>query len=188
MNQQGGPGNACGGLPVAGEVWGPVITHAGTMEASCGGVMRHKYYYNTANRNDTLVDYILTSEIFQTKDKMYEHIKSVMQDSDVIIQSDPGALEGKYLEVLTTKSVPSDKVKKTCHSYKTTPAFCHQVGGQTNNHITKMMYSMVKETGSGKAFPCIFFSHQGCSEANNKASCYWVTHINEVVIIDKYLV
>ena len=179
---------ACKGLPVAGEIWGPVITHAGTMEASYGNRLVHKYRYSVAEQKDVLVDYILPSEIFQTKNEMYEHIKMVTKDTDIILQSDPAALEGKYLEILTTKSVSFDNVRKTCHSYKTSPAFCHNVGGPGSHHVTKMMYSMVKESESGKAFPCLFFSHKGCSKANNETSCYWVTHINEVVIMQKDLV
>ncbi|CAB4011772.1 Hypothetical predicted protein [Paramuricea clavata] len=187
--QRGVPPHVSGGLPVAGEVWGPVITHAGKMRNTKRG-LAHKYAYSTPRKEDVLVDYILPSEIFQNEDEMYAHVQSVVKDEDVVIQSNPAVLEGKYLEILTTKTLPSDKVKITCHSYKTKPAFCHRINDdhKGTQHKAKMMYSMVKETSSGKTFPCVFFSHQGCTEKNNEDSCYWVTHINEVVIIHKYFI
>ena len=186
------PVHASGGLPVAGEVWGPVITHAGTMRDTVDGLL-HQYGYDireevNGKKKDVLIDCILGSDIFQTKEQMYEHIQTITEDDHVVLQSDPEALEGKYLEVLTTKVVPFDKVQITCHSYMTKPAFCHRLGVAANNHKAKVMFSMVKETSTGKTFPCLFFSHQGCTEENNKASCYWVSHINEVVIMDKSLI
>ena len=183
------PPNVRQGLPVVGEIWGPVITHAGVMKTVKGAnQLLHTYGYPRLGKRDMLADYILPSEIFSTRSEMDEHIKNKVEDTYVILQSDPEALEDKYLEVLTMKSVPFDKVKIICHSYKTNPAFCHEVGGATSNHPTKIIYSMVRETTSGKAFPCLFFSHKGCSEKDNESSCYWVTHINEIVMIEKDLI
>ena len=85
------------GLPTVGQIWGPVITHAGKMQLTKDG-LRHKYRYPIAGKKDVLADYILASEIFQNKTEMYRHIKSALQDDHVIIQTDPASLEGKYLE------------------------------------------------------------------------------------------
>ena len=30
--------------------------------------------------------------------------------------------------------------------------------------------------------PIVFFSHQACDENDN---CFWVTHINQLVVLDK---
>ena len=184
--QYGTTVHASGGLPVAGEVWGPVITHVGTMQDTQDGLM-HKYSYGKAGRQDVLVDYILTSDIFDTAEEMYGHVNSVTEEGHVVVQANPAALEGKFLEILTTKVVPKESVKITCHSYMTKPAFCHRLGFG-GAHRSKMMYSLVKEMESGKVFPTVFFGHEGCSEENNDDSCYWVSHINEVVILDKSLI
>ncbi|XP_046841407.1 uncharacterized protein LOC124435494 [Xenia sp. Carnegie-2017] len=166
-----------------GKIWGPVITHAGKMTVTKDGLL-HKYKYSSKGRKDMLSDFILTSEIFQNITAMHKHMKAVLKEDDLLLSTDPEALEGKYLEILTIKQISFEKVKLVCHSYKQTPAFCHKL--TNTHHATRLLYSMVRETESGYVFPCLFFSHQGCSD--QPGDCFWVTHINEVAIVDKDVV
>lgn len=175
-----------GGLPVIGDRWGPVITHAREMKEAQNGLL-HEYYYPTENKEDVLADYILATEIFRNVSNMHKHVKSFVTDDLVVVEHDPAALEGNYLEVLSSKPIPPSAVKMMCHSYKTTPAFYHNLAD--TNHKVKLMYSMVGDVINGYLFPTVFFSHHGCTcDENDKESCYWVTHVNEIVVIDKRIV
>ena len=103
--------------------------------------------------------------------KMYE---SKVTDNTAVLKLDSPALERKYLEVLSSKVISPDSIKLICHSYMVDTPFCHRV---TNK--AKLVYSTVRLTDDGTVFPVVFFSHKGCKE---DSSCFWVTHINEVVI------
>ena len=175
-----------GGLPIVGDIWGPVITHAGVMIETDGG-RKHRYLYSSQGKEDIIADSILPTEIFQKKGDMYRHIKSMLTDDFVVVQIDPAALEGKFLEVLSSKVIPADAVKIVCHSFKTTPAFCHNL--ENTNHEFKLIYSMVRDTDNGKVFPTVFASHQGCARDNNRQlKCYWVSHVNEIIVLDKRVI
>ena len=170
------------GLPVMGDIWGAAITHVGEMKYTQIRY-QHRYYYPSQGKEDVLVDYVLASVIFWNKRDMYRHIKSVVTDDSVVIQLDPAALEGKYLEVLSSKVISADAIKMTCHSYKTMPAFCHNLAD--TNHKFKLMYSMVRDIDNGNLFSTVFVSHQGCTRDNDQLKCYWVTHVNEIIVLDK---
>ena len=180
------------GLPAVGDIWGPVITHAGVMKDTMYGLL-HEYGYpcpstgpKGTRQEDVLVDYILPTEIFQNVQDMYKYIKSEVSNDFVVLQLDPAALEGKFLEVMSSKVIPLESVKMVCHSYKTKPAFCHDLAD--TSHKVRLMYSMVRDTDSGYLFPTLFASHQGCARENNQLECYWVTHVNEIVVLDKRVV
>lgn len=175
------------GLPVVGDVWGPVITHAGRMKFDTQHRYRHRYYYpSSTGKQDILVDYILPSDIFWNKKDMYGHIKAAVTGEDVVVELDPAALEGKYLEIVSSKVIPANAVKMVCHSYKTKPFFCHKLAA--TQHKFKLMYSMVRDVDNGILFPAVFASHQGCAGEKDQPECYWVTHVNEILILDKRVV
>ena len=138
-----------------------------------------EHVYGNYINGDVLVDYIVPAEIFKSREDMYKYLQSKMTDDCAMMQLDPPALTGKYLEVLSMKAISLDTVKLVCHSYKQNPAFCHNV--TNTNHKTMLMYSMVKQVDDGNLFPVVFFNHQGCTNEY----CVWVTHVNEVLIIDK---
>ena len=118
---------------------------------------------------------------------MYKYVlKSVITDDDVVVQIDPVAAEGKFVEVLSVKAVQNDGIKLSCHSYKIISAFCHDWVHST--HKTKLMYSIVRDIKNGYLFPVVFASHQGCSYHNDQLKCYWDTHMTEIVIFDKSIV
>ena len=74
---------------------------------------------------------------------MEKYIQSAITNDDVVVQLDPAALDGKYLEVVSSKTIPSDSVKMVCHSHKTKLPFCHSL--TATNHKFKLMYSMVRD-------------------------------------------
>lgn len=167
------------GIPVVGTTWGPLITHAGKMRTTADG-LRHEYYYG---QSDALADYILPAEIFSDKYEMHAYLQSKVDEDSIVVQLEPAVLEGKFVEVLTSKAISPAAIKLVCHSFNTSPAFCHDV--VNSSHRAKLMYSMVKSTDDGNVFPVVFFSHEGCSDSD---SCFWVTHVNEVVVLDKSVV
>ena len=175
-------------LPIVGEVWGPVVIHAGELKyVENAKTLRHLYIYpSRTGEQDTIADYIKPSEIFSNKKNMEEYIRSAITNDDVVVQLDPAALDGKYLEVVSSKVIPSDSVKMFCHSYKSKLPFCHSLAA--TNHKYKLMYSMVRDVDDGNLFPTVFASHQGCARKNGQLNCYWVSHVNEIVVLDKRVV
>ena len=61
-----------------------------------------------------------------------------------------------------------------CHNFPHCCVFL--VHGQGTHEHT-----LIKDVENGVVFPVVFFSHQGC-DINN---CFWITHINEFVVLDK---
>ena len=173
----GGPVlKASRGIPSVGDTWGPAIVHAATVNITENG----SFY--VVSFNDHIKDFINPSEIFQSKRDTYSYLQSKVTSDSVIVKLDPAALEGKYLEVITSKVISPKAIKLVCHSYKVDPAFCHTM--LHTAHKSKMMYSIVKDVEDGNVYPVVFFSHQGC----DKNKCIWFTHINEVVVLDKTVV
>ena len=177
-------------FPVVGEVWGPVIVHAGVMKtvhvqnSNTIQSLRPTYYYpSRTGQQDVIADYIQPSEIFSNKKNMEKYIQSAVTNDDVVVQLDAAALDGKYLEVVSSKVIPSDSIKMVCHSYKTELPFCHNL--VATNHKFKLMYSMVRSVNNGNLFPTVFVSHQGCARENGRLNCYWISHVNEIVVLDK---
>ena len=103
-----------------------------------------------------------------------------------MVQLDPANLEGKYLEVVSSKVIPADAVKMVCHSYKTRPAFCHGLAKSNTDHNFKVIYSMVRDVDNGNLSPAIFTSHKGC--AQDSGHCYWLTHVSEIAVLDKRVI
>ena len=88
-------------------------------------------------------------------------------------------MEGKYLEVLSSKKISQDSVKLICHGHKLKTPFCHAAWPMD------LLYSTVRCTDDGTVFPVVFFSHKGCKK---DSSCFRITHVNEVVVLDKNIV
>ena len=172
--------NDASDLPVVGEVWGPAIIHVGELKYVQNSKTLQK---SRTGQQDKTADYIKIkpSEIFLNKKNMEKYIQSVVTNDDVVVQLDPVALDGKYLEVVSSKVIPSDSVKMMCHYYETKLPFCHR------SAATKLMYSMVRDD-SGNLIPTVFSSHQGCARENGQFNCHWVSHISEIVVLDKRVV
>ena len=163
-----------GEIPDVGSEWGPVRTHVGLIRSKDN----LRFYY--LEEGDVIQHGISQSEIFENPMEMYEYMQSKVTDDTAVLKLDSPALEGKYLEVLSSKVISPDSIKLICHSYMVDTPFCHRV---TNK--AKLVYSTVRLTDDGTVFPVVFFSHKGCKE---DSSCFWVTHINEVIILDKNVV
>ena len=85
-------------LVLVGNMMGPiVIDNNNVTEVQNGLELRWSY----KGKQDVLVDFVPKNQVFQNVADMYEHIKSVVTDDSAVIQVDPVALEGKFLEVYT---------------------------------------------------------------------------------------
>ena len=138
---------------------------------------KHLYMYSDT---DVIHHEIIDSEIFDDSAEMVEYMQSKMSDETVLLKVDPEEMEGKYVKVLSSKVISPDSIKLICHSYRVDTPFCHRVVGESER--TKLIYSMVKNTDDGTVRPIVFFSHQACDENDN---CFWVTHINQLIVLDK---
>ena len=165
-------GTPHGGLPSVGSVWGPVRTHV--------GIVRSTGHNSFAYLLEGAVTHFAIDDAFTSRVEMYEHIQSKVADDTVVIKVVSPALEGKYLEVLSSKKISPDSIKLICHSYRVNFPFCHRLTNES-----RLLYSTVRRTDDGTVFPVVFFSHKGCKK---DSSCFWVTHINEVVLLDKNIV
>ena len=159
-----------GGLPTVGSEWGPVRTHTGLIRFA-----NNSHYY-ILEEGDLLRQPIKQAEIFENRMKMYEYMQSKVSDDAVVLKLDSPALEGKYFEVLSSKKISPASIKLICHSYKVETPFCH------NGWPVELLYSTVRLTDDGTVFPVVFFSHKGCKK---DSSCFWITHVNEFVVLDK---
>ena len=163
-----------GGVPSVGSEWGPVRIHVGYLRTIDG---QHLYIYSNT---DVIHHDISDSQIFDDSSKMEEYMRSKISDDTVLLKVDPEEMEEKYVEVLSSKVISPDSIKLVCHSYQVDTPFCHRVAGESEK--TKVIYSMVRNTDDGTVRPVIFFSHQACDKNDN---CFWVTHINQLVVLDK---
>ena len=174
-------------LPVVGEVWGPVVIHIGELKflQNSKTLQKHRDYNPThKDQQGTTDNYIILkkNEVFLTKKNMYEYIQSVLTNDEVVVQFDPVALDGKYVEIVSSKAIPSDSVKLMCHYHKKKLPFCH------SSAANKLMYSMVRDVDNGNLFPVVFASHHGCERENGQLKCHWISHISELVVLDKRVV
>ena len=168
-------GTPHGGLPSVGSVWGPVRTHIGIIRSTAN----HSHYY-ILEEGDVIRHPIKEYEMFENRMEMYDYMQSKLGDDAAVLKFDSQALEGKYLEVLSSKKISLDSVKLICHSHKMKTPFCH-----VSWPIVNLLYSTVRRTDDGTVFPVVFFSHKGCKK---DSSCFWITHVNEVVVLDKNIV
>ena len=205
------------GLPAVGAIWGPAFMRTAVLKdddlqwiypqpTGKEDVVKHNLqwlypqptgkedvgkhdlqwlYPQPTDKEDAVIGFVSPNEVFWNKKDMYDYIQSAISESDdnVVVQIDPAAVEGKYLEVVSSKPISADAVKMMCHRYKTRPAFCHSMA--TTYHKFKLMYSMVKDVENGNLFPVVFTSHKGCTRHNK---CSWVTHVNEIAVLDKRVV
>lgn len=146
------------GLPIVGETFGPLTT---------------------AWPDATIYPEF---ETFKVKAEMFGRLKLEATENSVMVKIDPSVLEGKYVEVLTSKAIASDEVKLVCHSYMVDPAFCHTLAGSAE---VKATYSTVKPVGGENLIPVVFFNHRVCDTSN---SCGWFTHVSEYVLLNKSVV
>ena len=102
---------------------------------------------------------------------------SKTSDDTVLLKVDPEEMEEKYVEVLSSKVISPDSIK---YSYQVDTPFCHRVVGESEK--TKVIYSTVRNANDGTVRPVVFLSHQACDKDDN---CFWVTHINQLVVLDK---
>ena len=163
-----------GGLPSVGSVWGPVHIHDGFMRTTDGQIL---YIYS---KTDVIQHNISDFEFFDDSSEMDEYMRSKISDDTALLKVDPEEMEEKYVEVLSSKVISPDSIKLICHSYQVDTPFCHRVAGESEK--TKVIYSMVRNTDDGTVRPVIFLSHQACDKDDN---CFWVTHINQLVVLDK---
>ena len=127
---------------------------------------------------------VYTWEEFQSKAEMNSYLQSKLTDDSVVINVDPVTLDGKYVEVLSSKAISSNAVKMVCHSYNTKPAMCHPLVKTDEAPESRFLYSTVKKIDDGSAFPVLIASHKVC--LGNE--CSWEVHTNEVVVLDKNVI
>ena len=167
-------GTPHGGLPSVGSVWGPVRAQIGILRSTAN----HSHYY-ILEEGDVIRRPIKEYEVFENQMEMYDYMQSKVGDDAAVLKLDSQGVEGKYLEVLSSKKISQDSVKLICHGHKLKTPFCHAAWPMD------LLYSTVRRTDDGTVFPVVFFSHKGCKK---DSSCFWVTHVNEVVVLDKNIV
>ena len=91
--------SAPNGLPNVGDIYGPAHpdhwdTLLAKLKTTCITLKGIDYCH------DHLID--LFFEAFQTKKDMYSYLQSKVTSDSVVLKTDAAALEGKYLEVLTS--------------------------------------------------------------------------------------
>ena len=58
--------------------------------------------------------------------EMYDYMQSKVTDDTAVLKLDPLALEGKFVEVLSSKEISPDSVKLICHAHKVEAPYCHR--------------------------------------------------------------
>lgn len=84
-------------LVLVGDIMGPTVIDNNVTEVQSSLELCWSY----KGKQDVLVNFFPKNQVFQNVADMYEHIKSVVTDDSAVIQVDPVALEGKFLEVLS---------------------------------------------------------------------------------------
>ena len=153
-------------IPSVGSVWGPILSNV-EIRDSKGNIVQD--------------DEVL---LFFDPMEMYQYAQSVVTNDSVVLSTDLAALEGKYVEVLSSKIISPDAIKLVCHNDKQSSSMCHGKWPYLpfDTFKSKVIYSMVKNMDDGTIFPLLFISHQSCEQ------CSWVTHINELTVLEKSII
>ena len=170
--------------PSVGDTIGPIVKQLGEL------LTDELHLYHDTGHGDQMINEIQLAGKFRNRDDMLAYVKSQMDDDLVIVQVKPEKLQklqGKQLEVLTSKPLPGDATKMLCHSYLSKPALCHLV---TPGNIYSL--SLVRDVETGDVFPTVFSSHRGWHSVEDlmadKDRNVIVSHINELAVIKKEFV
>ena len=161
-------------IPSVGDVFGPI-------EKSGPGTLTKvgKRFLWSVAPDDQLVDVISAQEVFQTKQEALEYVRERLNENSAVVQVNLDELEGSYVEVLNIKPLTTDEIQFVCHVYAKN-IFCHDF--TNNGHVNKYAYAMVRRMDDhNTVFPVVFFSHKAC----NKKTCFWVTHLSTLSILNK---
>lgn len=165
-------------VPGVGEVFGP-------LSDGSEGVLRKEGDKNSwvftwiFIADDTMLEPISTDEVFDNKEKLYQHTLNHVDADSVAVQVDPNELKGKYVEILSKKLLSGNNIQKFCHD-SPGAIFCHVPANAV--HETKYVLAMVKRMDTNTILPVVFFSHKVC---NFGPPCFWVTHFNAITVINK---
>ena len=126
---------------------------------------------------------------FKSTDEMLAHVQSKTSNDDVMVRIDPEKmqeLDETYVEVLSSQPLSCASVKLSCHSKSLKGSdFCHLACIQHSSYA----YIMVREAKNGNVFPAVFSRHYACKqEGGKKRDCFWLTHMDELVIFPKLLI
>ena len=126
---------------------------------------------------------------FKSTDEMVSYVQSKMSNDDLMVRIDPEKmqeLDGTYVEVLSSQPLSCDSVKMSCHSKSLKLRdFCHLACSRHSSYA----YSMVREAKNGNVFPAVFSRHSICKqEGGKKRDCFWLTHMDELVVFPKLLI
>ena len=169
-------------LPTVGEIYGPAVT----VNAPDHWSMKDNVLYITVDPTTEITMPITPGDQFFTEVKeMKSYVRNSLTDELAVIEIDPYELNGKYLEVLWSKAVPSHASKLICHyPSNTTHPFCKNL--KVSNLGLKLTYSMVRLVGDhNTVFPIVFVSHKGCIK---DMPCFWFSHPTEIAVLDKSII
>ena len=168
-------------LPTVGEIYG----QAATVNAPDHWSVKDNVLYITVDPTTEITMPITPGDQFFTEVKeMKSYIRNSLRDKLAVIEIDPYGLNGKYLEVLRSKAVPSNASKLICHyPSHNTPPFCKNL--KVSNLGLKMTYSMVRLLDDNTVFPIMFISHKACLKDK---PCFWFSHPTEIVVVDKSII
>lgn len=125
--------------------------------------------------------------IFDGRDKMLSYIQGKMSNDDVMVGIDPEKmqeLEGTYVEVLTSRPLSCDSIKMNCHSFGLKQAYCHSECSERSSSA----YSLVREAKTGNVLPAVFSGHYVCEQEGEGRGCFWLIHMDELVVLPKRLI
>ena len=124
---------------------------------------------------------------FKSTDEMVSYVRSKMSNDDLMVRIDPEKmqeLDGTYVEVLSSQPLSCDSVKMSCHSKSLKLSdFCHPTCSRHSSYA----YSMVREAKNGNMFPAVFSRHYVCKPEEG-LGCFWLTHMDELVVFPKLLI
>lgn len=164
-------------IPSAGEVFGPIEKRNPGFLKKVG----NEYHWGVTS-DDVIFDIISSDMVFHVEDDMFKFAEKRFDKDSAVVQIDPYELAGKHIEILTVKPVTVHDLRVTCHASYPGQYFCHDFS--RNGHINKFAYAVVKRMDNQRVFPAMFYSHKAC----NKETCFWVTHLSDITLLNKSII
>ena len=164
-------------IPSAGQVFGPIEKRNPGILKKVGDEFRW-----CVTPDDLLVDIITSEMVFSTRKDMFDYADKHLTNKTAIIQMVPSELIGRSIEILTIKPITVQELQLVCHASYPGQFFCHDFSH--NGHVNRFAYAIVKKMDNQRVLPVVFFSHKAC----NEETCYWVTHLSEIVVVNKKLI
>ena len=117
---------------------------------------------------------------------MHSFVQSKTSNDDVMVKIDPEKMQelnGTYIEVLSSQPLSCASVSISCHSYFVEKVFCHDPCG----HRSSYAYNLMREAKNGNVFPAVFSRHYVCKQEEG-LGCFWMTHMDKLIVFPKLLI